>query len=490
MRHAYDVDQIKAAEAPLLASLPDGALMARAATALARRCAALLPRVYGARVVVLAGSGNNGGDAMFAGAQLARRGAAVTVLCATDNVHAQALQALLDAGGRTQPTGTDNDAALLCAADLVLDGLLGIGGRGGLRPPYERLAALTADSGAVVVAVDVPSGVDAATGCVEGAAVRADVTVTFGGLKVGLVVAPGADYAGVVDVADIGLRLPTPNATILDADDVAQLLPTPTGETDKYRRGVLGVAAGSDTYTGAAVLAVGGALATGVGMVRYVGTPRAAAAVRAAWPDVVVTELAPTETPDLDRIGRVQAWVVGSGLGTDEHARNVVRAILATDVPVVADADALTWLAADPDPARKRTAPTLLTPHAGEFARLIDTDRSDVEAHRLDLVRRAATDLNVAILLKGSTTLVAMPNGAVRINTADTAYLATAGSGDVLSGICGALFAGGLGALDAGSAGAFLHGLAGLAAAGDPAVSVTATDIVRALPIALRTVCG
>jgi ADP-dependent NAD(P)H-hydrate dehydratase / NAD(P)H-hydrate epimerase len=492
MRSAYAADVVRAAEAPLLSSLPDGTLMQRAATALSRRCADLLGGVYGSRVVLLVGSGGNGGDALYAGAQLARRGARVDALLATDHGLARALKALHDAGGRSRPAadaGADADAdGLLRAADLVVDGMVGIGATGGLRPPMAGLAQLTAASGAVVVAVDVPSGVDASTGAVAGDAVRADVTVTFGALKPGLVISPGAEYAGWVELVDIGLDLPTARVTLLDADDVAALLPQPHGETDKYGRGVVGVVAGSGTYTGAAQLVVGGALAAGAGMVRYAGAAHPAEIVRHRWPEAVVTVIEPGDGAGVVAAGRVQAWVVGSGLGIDDKAGDIVAAVLATDVPVLVDADAISWLAGHRSALTGRSAPTLLTPHAGEFARLMDLDRGDVEAHRLDQVRRAADALGVTVLLKGTTTLVADPSGDVRVNTADTAYLATAGSGDTLSGICGTLLAAGLSALDAGSAGAFLHGLAGLLASGSPAVPIVAAQIADQVPAAIRAV--
>jgi len=490
MRSAYDADQVRAAEKPLLAALPDGALMQRAATGLARRCASLLGATYGARVVLLVGSGNNGGDALYAGAQLSRRGARVDAVRVADGVHADALEAFSDAGGRTVASTQPVVHDLLEAADLVVDGMLGIGGRGGLRDEQAQVAGLLADIDAVVVAVDVPSGVDASTGAVDGVAVRADVTVTFGALKTGLVVSPGAEQAGLVEVVDIGLDLPSADVRLLDADDVAASVPQLVGETDKYRRGVLGVAAGSDQYTGAAVLAVAGALRTGVGMVRYAGPAKAADLVRATWPEVVVTDLAPGDGAAVTAVGRVQAWVVGSGLGSEDDAEQVVRAVLDTDVPVVVDADGLAVVARHPELVGRRTAPTVLTPHAGEFARLVDSSRDDVEAHRLEHVRRAAATLSAVVLLKGATTLVAAPDGQVWSNSVDTSYLATAGSGDVLSGVVGALMAGGLDASTAAAAGAFLHGLAGVHAAARPATSITAMDIATALPAAWRTVRG
>jgi hydroxyethylthiazole kinase-like uncharacterized protein yjeF len=488
MRSAYDAPTVRAAEEPLLTSLPDGTLMQRAAFALARRCAALLGAVYGARVVLLVGSGGNGGDAMYAGAHLARRGARVDALLLTDSAHRPALAALREAGGAVTAAGGESDADLLHAADLVIDGMVGIGATGELRAPLARLAGLCDDSPATVVAVDVPSGVDASTGEVAGDAVTADVTVTFGARKTGLVVSPGAEHAGQVEVVDIGLVLPEPSVTLLDAVDVAALVPQPHGESNKYTRGVVGVVAGSDTYTGAAQLAVGGALGVGVGMVRFVSVEHPAELVRQRWPEAVVTVITPGDGKAALGAGRVQAWAVGSGLGGDDAAGRVIEAILSTDVPVLLDADAVTWLADRQDLLRDRTAPTLLTPHAGEFARLTRTDREDVEARRLDHTRRAAADLGATILLKGTTTVVAGPDGQVRVNSAASPYLATAGSGDVLSGVCGALLAAGLSALDAGSAGAFIHGLAGLLASGNPHVAITAMDIADAIPEALRRI--
>jgi hydroxyethylthiazole kinase-like uncharacterized protein yjeF len=493
MRAAYDAETVRAAERPLLDTLPDGTLMQRAASALARRCAGLLGGVYGSRVVLLVGSGGNGGDALYAGARLARRGARVDALLVTERVLTPALEALQAAGGRSRPAGADEDAGLLAAADLVIDGMVGIGGTGGLRTPMARLASLTHDGGALVVAVDVPSGGVAWTGGVGGAAVAADVTVTFGALKAGLVVSPGAGYVGRVEVVDIGLTLPAPTITLLDADDVSALLPEPTGEADKYSRGVVGVVVGSDTYTGAAQLVVGGALAAGAGMVRYAGAAHPAEIVRHRWPEAVVTVVEPGDSEGVFAIGRVQACVVGSGLGTSVAAGDLIESVLAADVPVLVDADAITWLAGHRSALAGlagRGAPTLLTPHAGEFARLMGVDRADVEAHRLDHARRAADTLGVTVLLKGTTTVVADPSGAVRVNSVASPYLATAGSGDTLSGICGTLLAAGLSTLDAGSVGAFLHGLAGLLASGSPAAPIVAADIAAHLPAAIRAVRG
>ncbi|GGX61661.1 bifunctional NAD(P)H-hydrate repair enzyme [Streptomyces minutiscleroticus] len=472
MRNAYGVETVRAAERELMARLPQGALMQRAAAGLAAACADLLGRVYGARVVLLVGSGDNGGDALYAGARLARRGAGVSaVLLAPGRAHPGGLAALLAAGGVVLQEDAEDTVR---RADLVVDGIVGIGGRGGLRDGAVPLAEAAREARAVV-AVDLPSGVDADTGEVRGAAVRADLTVTFGTHKPGLLVDPGREYAGSVRLVDIGLALPgEPEVEALQHADVAALLPVPGAESDKYRRGVVGVAAGSDRYPGAAVLAVAGALRGGAGAVRYVGP--AGGAVLARFPETLVSDRGPAKA------GRVQAWVVGPGAGDDAQ---VVEEVLAAEVPVLIDADGLRL--APRDVVRERSAPTLLTPHAGEAARLLGTGREEVEAARLSAVRELAGLYGATVLLKGSTTLVAgAGGGAVRVNATGTPWLATAGSGDVLSGLAGSLMAAGLEALDAGSVGAYLHGLAGrFAADGAP---VGAHDVAEAIRYAWRDV--
>lgn len=489
MLTAYTADQIRAAEHALMARLPEGTLMQRAATALAVVTARTLGRVYGSRVALLIGGGDNGGDALYAGARLARRGARVEAVLAGSRAHEGGLAALRAAGGRVAAGGERGGlpggvADVVAAADVIVDGLVGIGGGGALREPYAGLANLANDADGTVVAVDVPSGVDASTGCVAGAAVRADVTVTFGACKIGLLVDPGASLAGRLEVIDIGLGpyLPEPDVVALTAADVAGRLPRPEAESDKYRRGVVGVVAGSDRYTGAAVLAVGGAVRGGAGMVRFASAPTPVQLVRARWPEAVTTVIEPGEDPRaaIERAGRVQAWVLGPGMGTDERAHALARAVLGTGLPTVLDADGLTLLAAD----RSLLRPDLLlTPHAGELSRLLGVPRERIEANRLEHVRRAAGELGVTVLLKGSTTLVAETGRPVRVNTTGTPWLATGGTGDVLSGLAGALLAGGLSCLDAGSCAAFLHGLAARVL---PARPISAQDLPDALPEARR----
>jgi ADP-dependent NAD(P)H-hydrate dehydratase / NAD(P)H-hydrate epimerase len=408
VRAAHTVDVVRTAERALMAEVPDGTLMQRAAAGLAATCAQLLGRCYGARVVVLAGSGDNGGDALYAGARLAGRGADVVAVAAGSQLHAGGTAELRGRGGRVLAaaippgesvgpgqqvapgsggtSGTSRSpasaaaaviapdtAAAIAAADLIIDGLTGIGGRGGLREPAASLARLAAQarrSNALVVAVDLPSGVDADTGEVSGPAVAADATVTFGTLKPGLLVDPGASHAGTVELVDIGLGpyLPAPAVVSLQAADVAAILPEPSAESDKYRRGVLGLLAGSEQYTGAAVLSAGGAIRAGAGMVRLISAAPAVAAVRLRWPEVVLTTYDPAHAADgLKTAGRVQAYTVGPGLGTDATAHELLAHVLASDLPVLVDADGLTVLSDHLD-LLPRHAPTLITPHAGELA--------------------------------------------------------------------------------------------------------------------------
>jgi len=505
MRRAYQVSAVRAAERALMDLLPEGTLMRRAAAGLASVCASLLARypghVYGARVVVLAGSGDNGGDALYAGALLARRGTAVTAITAGPKAHAGGAAGLRAAGGRV--TGADAGREI-ARADLIIDGLLGIGGRGGLREPFAGLAAAAAAAragacGTTVVAVDLPSGIDADTGAVDGPAVRADVTVTFGVIKPGLLVDPGAGHAGTVELIDIGLGpylTGEPAALAPQHDDIAGLLPRPGPESDKYRRGVVGLLAGSDRFGGAVVLATGGAVRGGAGMVRVVTASVAAAAVRQAWPEAVLTVHADDPGWDLiGSVGRVQAWVAGPGMGTGQDAVARLAAILGTGLPVLVDADGLTILSQHRD-LLPRQPPTLITPHAGELARLLGTEAASVEARRLEHARRAAAELGVTVLLKGSTTVVVdRRGGPAFVNPTGTPWLATAGSGDVLSGLAGSLLAQGLPPAEAGIAAAYLHGIAArLAAAGGPGETgeapIGAHDVVTALPAAIRGVAA
>ncbi|CAL8970864.1 Bifunctional NAD(P)H-hydrate repair enzyme Nnr [Cellulomonas sp. T2.31MG-18] len=495
---AWGSDDVRAAEEPLLAAgVP---LMDRAAFALATVVAARLRerrgRVGGARVVLLVGGGNNGGDALWAGVRLLRRGAEVTALLVSERVHPEGSVAFREAGGRLRSLDGSLDgssdgssvrvaAALAAQADVVLDGMLGIGARGGLRGTGAALVTALQETFAavarppLVVAVDVPSGIGVDDGSVPGPVLTADLTVTFGCFKPGLLLPPAAALAGRVDVVDIGLRnAGTPAVVRLGADDLAALWPVPGEAAHKYTRGVLGVVAGTPRYPGAAVLVSSAAVLAGVGMVRYVGD--VGDAVLAARPEVVVGT------------GRVQAWAVGPGIDPDDEVaaarvRDAVGAAAADDLPVVADAGALGLL---PD---RLTPLTVLTPHAGELATLLGArgervERADVEREPLRWAVRAQQLTGATVLLKGAVTVVAGPHGARYAQAEAPAWLATAGAGDVLTGLLGALLAGRSDDVRAdptlvaalAAAAASVHGRAARAA--NPGGPVAALAVAQALP--------
>lgn len=502
MISAYTGTQIREAEKLYLDSGVGAVLMQRAAYGLANAVVRELRtrgiRPYGASVAVLAGKGNNGGDGLYAAALLAGRGMRATAVLTAGEAHPGALAALHKAGGRSHPLSDLNVGDLTAAAagaDVVIDAVLGTGARGGLRGTTASLVErLRNTSTGFVVACDIPSGVDADTGQVHGPVLPADFTVTFGGAKVGLLADPGADFSGRVLVIPIGIEdaLPWPALRRLEADDLSALLPRPARRAHKYSRGVLGVVAGSAAYPGAAVLACRGALAAGVGMVRYLGPAEVAGLVRQACPEVVCSSGTVAET-------HVQAWLVGSGLD-DADGQQLQRARDAADsgLPTIADAGALPAL---PEVLAPQV---VLTPHAGELAALLKRlgaglDRSAVEASTLAAVRQAAGLTEATILLKGATTLVASPFQDFYSQAEGTPWLATAGSGDVLAGIIGALMAQ-LGS-DVGrfsdrgidpderwaaiaAMAASLHGRSGSrASAGGP---VTASAVAQALPEVLR----
>ncbi|TDL10253.1 NAD(P)H-hydrate dehydratase [Mycolicibacterium obuense] len=468
MRHYYSAQQIRDAEAPLLASLPDGVLMRRAAFGLATAIIRELGResgsVSGKTVCAVVGTGDNGGDALWAATFLRRRGVgASAVLLNPDRAHPAALAAFRRAGGRIVEK-------VPAATDLVIDGVVGIGASGPLRP---AAAEVFAGTDAPVVAVDIPSGVDVATGTADGPHVTAAMTVTFGGVKPVHALGP----CGRVELVDIGLDLPEADIRGFEAADIAARWPVPGRTDDKYTQGVTGVMAGSATYPGAAILCTGAAVAAHSGMVRYAGT--AAAEVVSHWPEVIATS-------DFATAGRVQAWVVGPGLGTDAAGEAALAFALDTDLPVLVDADGLTILAAHPDLVAGRRAPTVLTPHAGEFARLAGGPPGD---DRVAATRELADRLGVTVLLKGNVTVVAEPGGPVYLNVAGQAWAATAGSGDVLSGVIGALLAAGLPPVEAAAAGAFVHARAADLAARDPGPAPVPTSSSRILAH-LRTALG
>lgn len=481
MIDAYAIKDVRAAEAAAMQDVPDGELMQRAASGLAHVVAARLEERDGDRVVVLAGPGDNGGDALYAAAHLAQSGANVAVVQTNSRVHEQALSAAEAAGAiPLQWLAGDPGASVAVAlreADVVIDGVTGIGGRPGLAQHLLGVQDLI-DDGAHVVAVDLPSGADPA-GLVGSTALFADETVTFSMVKP-VHLMPATELAcGLLTVVDIGVDASgDPAVQRLTYDDAAALWPAPTPYSDKYSRGVLGLVAGGQDYTGAPVLAATAAVTAGVGMVRYVGPERPEGVLRLAVPEVVFGD------------GKVQAWAIGSGWspdGSDEEQLRVARAALASQLPVLLDAGGLDLL------DEPRGAPTLLTPHFGELTRLAkrlglgveDAQASDGVA----IAQRIADRLQVTVLVKGAVTAVVSPAGSglpVRTQSNAPAWSATAGSGDVLAGLAGMLLASGLAPHDAGALAALVHGVA--AELANPGGPVRARAIAEHLGLAVRDV--
>ncbi|MFM7616045.1 MAG: bifunctional ADP-dependent NAD(P)H-hydrate dehydratase/NAD(P)H-hydrate epimerase [Actinomycetes bacterium] len=483
-------------------------LVGRAGRAVARAVLAELGGAYGRRVVLVCGKGDNGADGRVAAAALEARGVRCDVFD---------LEVGVDRGRATRA---------IDRADALVDAMYGTGFRGALEGDAAWFAEMTGRAEVPVVAVDIPSGVDGGTGSVEGVAVRATRTVSFAAWKPGLLAEPGRTHAGTVTIADIGIDLGAagadPPLALVTAADVAAWFPVRAADAHKWSTGPLMVVGGSPGMEGAPTLAAMAALRTGSGIV-WAATPTpdpelccetvartteilqssdASSADGLPFGVEVVRHPVPAEPdgPSAGSLGpaavdavlaaspRFGALVVGPGLGTAPSVGPAVRRLLAEcDRPLLLDADALTALAGDPAPMRARAAAglpsVLLTPHEGEFARL----GGPIGPDRVAAARRLAADTGTTVLLKGPTTVVADPDGRALVVDAGGPWLATAGTGDVLSGLAGSLLARGLPPLRAGAGAAWLHGRAADVAGH---TSLVAGDLVGALPTVLRPVAG
>ena len=453
--------------------------MSRAAKGVARLTAGRMRDRGNRSVVGLVGPGNNGADTLFAIARLARRGFDAVAVCAdptASEVQSEAAALARKRGARV--LSGDNSEALtaISRAEIVLDGITGIGGRPGLAP-FARPWVDAIRDRAWVIAVDTPSGQPVEGGPVVADAVFADETVTFGAPKPVHLLPPTEATCGVLTVLDIGLDLDDADPVVvrLDPDDVPGLWPVPTSEDDKYSRGVVGINAGGERYTGAALLSVTAAVTAGAGMVRYIGPPHPTELVRAAVPEAVPGE------------GKVQAHVIGPGLDTGSRAKGAsaqlqaARTALDSDLPVLVDAGGLDLITG------VREAPTLLTPHAGECARILtrltgrstELTRAEVEDDPQRHARRLADLTGATVLLKGGVTFVVEPGGPMHVHDDAPAWLATAGAGDVLSGLVGTLLAAGLAPVTAASLGTRVHGHA--AELANPGGPVRALEVAHAI---------
>jgi NAD(P)H-hydrate epimerase len=479
-------------------------LMERAGRAVARGAAEAAGGVYGRRAVVVCGRGNNGGDGFVAARCLARDGMRVDVL------------EVEPASGGAGPTRTnrarlseqglqvrawtgERGRSSLARADVVLDALFGTGFRGGAEGDWGAAIEAIAGTDAPTVSVDIPSGVDGATGAVQGPAVRADLTVTFGAVKTGCVLLPGAEHAGTIRVVDIGFAddLMPHDAGLIEAADVASVVPTRVIDGHKRRSGVLLVVAGSRRMTGAPALIARAAARMGAGLVTVAAPEEVLRALQAQLAEAVFLPLPQTSDgsvsrdaldPALAAAAAADAVAIGPGLGRDPDTEAFVRDLVSRcPVPLVLDADGANAFEGAARGLRDRVSKAVLTPHDGEFSRLMG-HRVDDESDRVAAVRALATATDAVALLKGTRTVISSPDGAARINVTGTPVLATAGTGDVLTGAIGALVARGVGCFDAACAGAFLHGVAGRLEGERRGEGAVAGDVIERLPEAISIV--
>jgi len=480
-------------------------LMERAGWVVARAALSTAGGGYGRRALVVAGKGNNGGDGLVAARHLVARGMGVTTLLLASagefsGPAAENLRRLQ--GARIMEATPERLAREARRADVVVDALFGTGFRG----VPEGLAAAAIGSmnaaGAPITAADIPSGVHADTGAVPGEAVWADVTVTFGGPKVGLVLYPGTEHAGVLEVADIGFPpdLVRSDLLLVQEDDIRERLPARDPDTHKRRTGVVAVVAGSRDMPGAASLVASGAAALGAGLIRMAVVPSVRAAAALLHPEATFLPLPESEDGILGRgawealgpeLDRVQALAIGPGLTSGEvAAAEIRRIVLESPVPVVADADALNAFAGRAAELAEREGDLVITPHDGEFGRLFGASPQALADDRIGLVRKAADAAGCTVLLKGSRSLIAEPGGEVRVNPTGSAFLATGGTGDVLTGAIATLLARGLAGLDAATVAAYVHGLAGRRAGEDLGEGATSVDVAERLAAAAASVRG
>jgi hydroxyethylthiazole kinase-like uncharacterized protein yjeF len=479
-------------------------LMERAGAAVAAAVERIAPD---GPVAVLCGKGNNGGDGLVAARLLRQAGRGVAVLCTASPEELQGdARANLERLPGEGPLRLDGrpweqeeagaDASPLRGCTAIVDGLLGTGFQGEPRGEVAAAIAALQDVEAPVISIDVPSGVDASTGVVAGAAVQAARTVTFHAAKPGLWVRPGKERAGVVEVADIGIPrgAPADSSIGLIEADVLGRLPRRSGSTTKFVSGHVLVVGGSLGLTGAPTMAARAAMRTGAGYV----TAFVPAGVQQVIAGSGTLELMTRGLPELDgalsdagveqvleATGRGGALALGPGLGRTDEAVNFARRLArAARMPMVLDADGLNAHAGRLQELLHRPAPTVLTPHAGELARLLELDSDQIESSRLRCARAAATRSGAVVVLKGDDTLIAEPEGRVAVSRGGSPALATAGTGDVLTGVISALLAQRLHPFLAASAGVLLHARAGrlAALAVGAAESVIASDVIEALP--------
>lgn len=481
-------------------------LMERAGWEVARATTSVAGGVSGRRAVVVCGKGNNGGDGLVAARHLARWGIHTTVVMLErpESLREPAetnFRRLNETEIRVRPFSPATLQRELGRADVAVDAIFGTGFRGSPEGEWGRAITAMNDWGGPTVAVDIPSGVSGETGAVEGVAVTADVTVTFGAVKLGIVLLPGTLHAGLVEVVDIGFppELLHADTELTEDEDVAAMLPARAPESHKRDAGVVVVIGGSRLMTGAVSLMGEAAYRAGAGLVSVAVPEGILPVVQTVLRETTFISLPVTDagtvagpTDRLDEVVRsADAVAIGPGMTTNEETSGFIRSFVRScPVPIVIDADALNAFAGRTAELTDRRTDTVLTPHAGEFARLAGITAADVGADRVGHARKLASDVQATVLLKGSRTVIASADGRVRINPTGGSFLATGGTGDVLTGMLAGLLARGLPPLDAATAGAYLHGIAGALAGREKGEGTTAGDVLSRVPDSLAEVLG
>jgi NAD(P)H-hydrate epimerase len=491
--------------------IPGILLMENAAAAVAAQARAMMGGCAGKRVTVVAGRGNNGGDAFAAARLLHSKGADVRVYLVGEKTGLSGdalfnMEILERIGtGVTEITENIEMSSFLAdmyTSDLVIDGLFGTGLSRDIEGTAAEVIARINQFGRPVLSIDIPSGIDGRDGSIRGVCVKADATVTFGLPKLGLVLHPGCLYTGTLITADIGIPpcvigKQDIKTGIIDLDMVSAMIPQRKPDSNKGDYGRVLIVTGSTGMTGSGCLASMAALRTGAGLV-YTGVPQSLAPVYSShMTEPIVIPLEDSGTGRLSAsctehilglMDKMDVVAIGPGLTAGDDIRKIVGAVIENcRVPLVMDADALNAISADPSVLKKLKAEAVLTPHPGEMARLTGTNTKQVQSDRIGTATAFAQQYGVTVVLKGNRTVVAYPDGRVLINTTGNAGMATAGTGDVLTGMIAGIAAQGVPAGDAAAAGVYLHGLAGDAAADCKGMhGMVAGDIVDILPVAIR----
>jgi NAD(P)H-hydrate epimerase len=506
-----EIEQIELASVSQLGiSIYD--LMERAGKAVAEVVIQRLGNVKDKRIVIISGKGNNGGDGFVAGRILKEKGAKVDLflLCFPDELKNEAAIAFGSLGKFSSkcqvltPENFESFKKIISQADIIIDAIFGFGFKGAVEGFIADAIKALNESGSSIISVDIPSGIEADSGHVHSICVKADETVTFGLPKIGLVLYPGAECAGKITVADIGFPLEliekaNIKSGLIEKEEAKELLPVRHPDIHKKGCGRVLVIAGSIGMTGAAVLTSEAALRSGAGIITLGASKSLNHIFEQKLTEVMTIPLDETFNRALgieafDQIMELSASfdvvVIGPGLSLDPSTVLLVRKIIKEiNLPVVLDADGLNAMVGEVKYFTKRSFPTVITPHPGELARLFKTTSVEIQADRISFVKKAAKDWNVVVVLKGAHTIIGNSNGDIKINITGNSGMATAGTGDVLTGLIGGFLAQKLSPFNASILGTYLHGLAGdIGVEETTEYCLIASDLIKYLPEAIKNV--